>query len=142
VRVRGTQAAWWLAATLLAGNSAFVVDSPPLAPAVDALLRAGVPGDVLWMESGDLGRLLSLAAAPEVAFAAIDGGPALARALWRELGPTAEGQRSLKALLSPLDGPQPLEPGFVRRFAWPKLVAVNTLRHGADLALEAGSEDG
>ena len=142
VRVRGTQAAWWLAATLLAGNSAFVVDSPPLAPVVDALLRAGVPGDVLWMQSGDLERLLALAATPQVAFAAIDGGPALARALWRELGPTAQGQRSLKALLSPLDGPQPLDPGFVRRFAWPKVVAVNTLRHGADLALEAGSEDG
>ena len=27
--------------------------------------------------------------------------------------------------------------GFLRRFAWPKVVAVRTLRHGADLALEA-----
>ena len=141
VRARGTQAAWWLAATLLAGNSALVVDSPRLATAVDALLRTGVPGEVLRMESGDLGRLLAAAAAPEVALAAIDGGPAVARALWRELGPTVEGQRSLKALLSPLDGPQPLEPGFLRRFAWPKVVAVNTLRHGADLALEAGDGD-
>ena len=141
VRARGTQAAWWLAATLLAGNSALVVDSPRLATAVDVLLRAGVPGEVLRMESGDLGRLLAAAAAPEVALAAIDGGPAVVRALWRELGPTVEGQRSLKALLSPLDGPQPLEPGFLRRFAWPKVVAVNTLRHGADLALEAGDGD-
>jgi hypothetical protein len=40
-------------------------------------------------------------------------------------------------MLSPLDGAQPGEPGFLRRFAWPKVVAVRTLRHGADLALEA-----
>ena len=69
--------------------------------------------------------------------AAVDGRPALAGALWRALGPTVEGQRSLKGLLSPLDGAQPGEPGFLRRFAWPKMVAVRTLRHGADLALEA-----
>ncbi|MFN8637879.1 MAG: hypothetical protein U0360_00085 [Dehalococcoidia bacterium] len=27
--------------------------------------------------------------------------------------------------------------GFLRRFAWPRVVAVRTLRHGADLAIEA-----
>ena len=141
VRARGENAAWWLAATLLAGNAAAVIDSPTLAPVAAALLRAGVPAEVLRPEDGDAGRLLALAAEPEVAFAAVDGGPALARALWRRLGPTAEGQRSLKALLSPLDGPQPGEPGFLRRFTWPKVVAVRTLRHGADLALEAAGRD-
>ena len=139
VRARGEQAAWWLAATLLAGNAAAVFDSPALAPAAAALLRAGVPAEVLRLEEGGLRQMLALASAPEVAFAAVDGGPALCRALCRALGPTAEGQRSLKALLSPLDGPQPGEPGFLRRFAWPKTVAVRTLRHGADLALEAGN---
>ena len=140
VRARGDRAAWWLAATLLAGNAAVVVDSPPLAPAVRALSRGGVPAEVLREEEGGVERLLALAATPAVDFAAMDGGPALARALWRRLGPTAEGQRSLKALLSALDGPQPGEPGFLRRFAWPTLVAVRTLRHGADLALEAADE--
>ena len=142
VRARGQQAAWWLAATLLAGNAAAVIDSPPLTPVVTALLRAGVPAEMLQAEDGGVERLLALAAAPEVAFAAIDGGPALARTLWRALGPTVEGGRSLKALLSPLDGPQPGEPGFLRRFAWPKVVAVRTLRHGADLALEAADGSG
>ncbi len=138
VRARGGDAAWWLAATLLAGNAAVIVDSPRLASVVAALLRAGVPPAVVRLEAGGVERLLAIAAEPEVAFAAIDGSARLARALWRELGPTAPGQRSLKALISPLDGPQPLEPGFMRRFAWPKLVAVRTLRHGADLALEVG----
>jgi hypothetical protein len=41
----------------------------------------------------------------------------------------------VKSLLSPLDGPQPGEPGFVRRFVWPVVLAVRTLRHGADLDL-------
>ena len=140
VRARGDRAAWWLAATLLAGNAAVVIDSPPLAPALRALYRAGVPADVLREEEGGVERLLALASTAGIAFAVADGGPALARALWRRLGPTAEGQRSLRALLSTLDGPQPGEPGFLRRFARPKVVAVNTLRHGADLALEAADE--
>jgi hypothetical protein len=47
----------------------------------------------------------------------------------------------LKALLSPLDGAQPGEAGFLRRFALPKVVAIRTLRHGADLALDGFEED-
>ncbi|MSQ42275.1 MAG: hypothetical protein EXR65_04485 [Dehalococcoidia bacterium] len=31
------------------------------------------------------------------------------------------------------------EAGFIRRFAWAKVVAVRTLRHGAELALEAAA---
>ena len=132
----GPDATWWLAATLLAGNSLALFDSRGLYPVTEALLRAGLPPEVVRPDPGGLGAMLAAARRPEVAFAATDAGPALARALHRELGPTAPGQRSLKALLSRLDGPQAGEPGFVRRFAWPKLVAVRTLRHGADLGLD------
>ena len=52
-----------------------------------------------------------------------------------------DGQRSLKALLSPLDGAQPGEAGFLRRFTWPKVTAIRTLRHGADLAIELSEEE-
>ncbi len=132
----GPDATWWLAATLLAGNGLALFDSRGLYPVTEALLRAGLPPEVVPPDPGGLGAMLAAARRPEVAFAATDGGPALARALHRELGPTAPGQRSLKALLSRLDGPQAGEPGFVRRFAWPKVVAVRTLRHGADLGLD------
>ena len=88
-----------------------------------------------WQEGGGLAALLELAAAPRVAFAAIDAGPSLTRALAERLGPTAPGQHSLKALVSPRDGSQPGEDGFLRRFAWPKLVAIRTLRHGTELDL-------
>ena len=132
----GPDAAWWLAAPLLAGNSLGLYDSRGLYPVTEALLRAGLPPGVVRPDPGGLAAMLDAARRPEVAFAATDGGPGLARALHRALGPTAEGQRSLKALLSLLDGPQAGEPGFVRRFAWPKVVAVRTLRHGADLGLD------
>jgi hypothetical protein len=72
-----------------------------------------------------------------VTFVATDAGPVLTRDLQGALGATPAGARSLKVLLSPLDGPQPGDEGFARRFAWEKVVAVRTLRHGADLALEA-----
>jgi RHH-type proline utilization regulon transcriptional repressor/proline dehydrogenase/delta 1-pyrroline-5-carboxylate dehydrogenase len=133
-RLGGEHAAHWLAAALLAGNAVVLFDSPDLAVTLDALRAAGVPSGVL-ADGGDLAALLVAAGSPRVAFATTDGGPALARALYRRLGPTVDGQLDLQALLSSLDGPQPLEPGFVQRFAWPRVVAVRTLRHGADLAL-------
>ena len=132
----GREAAWWLAAALLAGNSLALFDSRALYPVTAALLRAGLPTDVVRPDPGGLGAMLAAARRPEVAFAATDAGAELAQALHRELGPTDEGQRSLKALLSRLDGPQAGEPGFVQRFAWPRVVAVRTLRHGADLGLD------
>jgi acyl-CoA reductase-like NAD-dependent aldehyde dehydrogenase len=132
----GEHAEWWLAAPLLAGNSLMLFDSSPLEELVGALHEAGVPADVLGVSAGGREAMLELARRPEVAFAASDGGPALACALHRVVGPTDPRQRSLKALISRLDGPQATEPGFVRRFAWPKLVAVHTLRHGADLGLD------
>ncbi|MCY4455990.1 MAG: proline dehydrogenase family protein [Chloroflexi bacterium] len=132
----GREAAWWLAAPLLAGNSLALFDSRGLYPVTAALLRAGLPPEVMRPDPGGLGAMLAAARRPEVAFAATDGGAVLEQALHRELGPTADGQRSPKALLSRLDGPQAGEPGFVQRFAWPKVVAVRTLRHGADLGLD------
>ena len=132
----GREAAWWLAAALLARNSLALFDARALYPVTAALLRAGLPPDAVRPDPGGLGAMLAAARRPEVAFAATDGGAALSHALHRELGPTAEGQRSLKALLSRLDGPQAGEPGFVQRFAWPRVVAVRTLRHGADLGLD------
>ncbi len=129
----GPDAVWWLAAPLLAGNSLVIFAAPTLAPARQALVRAGAPEESLRVAER-LDAMLLAARRPGVSFAASDGGAALARALHGELGPTAPGQRSLKALISRLDGPQAGEPGFARRFAWPKVVAVRTLRHGADLA--------
>ena len=77
-----------------------------------------------------------LAAGP-VHFAAIDLPLEDTRALYQVLGRTEEqvGQQWLKALISIADGPIPGEPGFLRLFAHPKTVAVQTLRHGADLEL-------
>ncbi len=133
LRARGEAATWWLAVPLLAGNALVVLDSPELDPVLQALWEAGVPPNALRSLPGGVPELLAVARSPAVAFAALDGGPL--RAVLRSLGPTTEDQRWLKALISPLDGPQPGEPGFLHRFAWSKVIAVRTLRHGADLAL-------
>jgi hypothetical protein len=135
MRLRGPHAAGWLATALLAGNPVALFDSPALEAVVETLRVAGVPAEVL-ATAGGLDAMVATAGRPEVAFAATDGGLALAVVLHRRLGPTVEGQRGLKALISALDGPQPGEDGFARRFAWPKVVAIRTLRHGADLAIE------
>ena len=143
VHASGPLAPWWLCATLLAGNAAIVVDSPALVPVVAALHAAGVSREALHHDTAqrDPSRLLALASHAQLDFVAASCGPSLARALYRALGPTVEGQRGLKALISTVDGPQPGEPGFVQRFAWPKLVAVRTLRHGADLAFDVGGDE-
>ncbi|MEX2446812.1 MAG: hypothetical protein WD734_05665, partial [Dehalococcoidia bacterium] len=107
-----------------------------LSGVVEALHDAGVPHEVLRIIDGGRSTLRDAARLPEVAFLATAAGPALARDAYGWLGPTPSSSRSLKALLSPLEGLQPDEPGFLRRFAWQKVVAVRTLRHGADLALE------
>lgn len=132
VRARGRDAAWWLAAPLLAGNGVAVFDSPGVLDLVDALHAAGVPRRVLAAVAGGLDGMVALARSPEVAFVASDCGPF--GALGGAIADIVEAQRGVKALLSALDGPQPGEPGFLQRFAWPKVVATRTLRHGADLA--------
>ncbi len=133
VRAVGADAACWLIAPLLAGNSVLLVASPSLASVAEALHAAGVPRNVLRVDSGDTRRLIGLAASASLAFVACDAGPF--RALTAALGPIAVGQTGLKTLISPLDGPHPREAGFIRRFAWPKVIATRTLRHGADLSL-------
>jgi hypothetical protein len=142
MRVTGDVAAYWLAAALLGGNAVALFDSDGLADTVAVLRAAGVPAAALHVVDGGVAAMFAAAEAPVVAFAAVDCGPALARALYARLGPTAEGQQSLKALLSPLDGPQPGERGFLQRFAWPRVTAVRTLRHGADLAIETPGDSG
>ena len=146
VRAPGSNAAWWLAAPLLAGNAVAVIDAAPVATLIAALRVGGVPAHVLLALDGGIPAMLAAAGSDmtrsevtgphEVAFATSDGGPALARALHERLGPTYEGQRGLKAQIGTLEGPQPGERGFVQRFAWPRVVAIRTLRHGADLAIE------
>ncbi len=144
VRATGPQAAWWLAAPLLAGNAVALFDAGSAAAVIEALYEGGVPPSALARVDGGVAAMLA-AAGPQaagsmaVAFAASDGGPALARAIYERLGPTDGGQRALKTLIGTLDGPQPGEPGFVRRFALPRVVAIRTLRHGADLAIETGA---
>ncbi len=130
VRAGGAEAAWWLAAPLLAGNAVIVVDSPDLKPVVRALHAAGVPASALRVEDGGL-DLVTLAASTAVGFVATDRGPFAPLAA--ALGPAGEAHCGLRALISPLDGPRPGAAGFLRRFAWPKVVAVRTLRHGATL---------
>jgi len=142
VHARGPAAIAWLAAPLLAGDAVVVVGSPSLVPAVEALIAAGVPGAALAVVEGGEEVLPRLAGSPAVAFVATDATGPLLHATRARLGPTAEGQRWLKALLSPLDGPQPGEPGFLRRFAWAKTIAIRTLRHGAELAIEPAADEG
>ena len=136
VRARGPQAPAWLAAALLAGNACLVADSPASLPVIHALHESGVPDTALRYLDAGVETMLARAQDPRVAIAITDvSGPAT-DALHAALGPTREHQRFLKALLGPLDGAQPGEPGFLRRFAWPMVIAVRTLRHGADLSLD------
>ncbi len=60
-----------------------------------------------------------------------------ARQVYERLAETREtlGQNWIKALINMNDGPRPGEVGFLRLFALPKTVVINTLRHGADLEL-------
>jgi len=128
----GVRAAWWLVAPLLAGNGVMVSGSPSLLPILEALWTAGVPDAVLCVAPGDAG---ALASSPVIAFVACDDG--FSPSLGAAIATGSEARQGLKTELSPLDGPQPTEPGFIRRFAWPRVIATRTLRHGADLTLAA-----
>jgi hypothetical protein len=82
-------------------------------------------------------RLPSIAELPNVTFAAVDAGLALTQYIYMLLADaSATGEAPLlKALITSNDGPGIGEPGFLRRFALPKTVAIRTLHLGADLEL-------
>ncbi|MEE8518939.1 MAG: hypothetical protein V3S98_07425, partial [Dehalococcoidia bacterium] len=104
-------------------------------PLVQALRGAGVPQASLALASSMVGPV-ALAAGP-VHFAAVDLSLEDTRAVNVALSTTdeASGQRWIKALIAMGDGVRPGEPGFLRQFARPKTVAIQTLRHGAELGL-------
>ena len=131
VHATGDDAARWLIAPLINGNAVLLVGSPSLATLVAALHEAGVPRVVLRAVDGDTHHFVRLAREAAVAFVGCDRGPF--RALAAATGVVHDEQLGLRALLSPLDGPQPHESGFVSRFAWPRVIASRTLRHGANL---------
>ncbi len=78
----------------------------------------------------------TLAAGP-ISFAGVSLTLEGTQAINRVFGVTKEdsGQNWLKALISLNEGPRPGEIGFLRQFAYPKAITVQTLRHGADLEL-------
>lgn len=134
--LEGERSAQWLAACLAAGNSVYVAGGPRLVPVLEALRAAGVPPAAMQVmaDEADPAALLALARSPRIDFAVADAREAAALALHEAMGPTPPGARGLKALLTSLDGPQPGEAGFARRFAHPRAIAICTLRHGADFA--------
>jgi hypothetical protein len=124
---------------LLAGNGLLIAAHPgPDRVArliVECLIRSSVPQEVVGVVPPGI-PLIALASSP-IHFAAVDLALGPTQALYRALGVTNEdtGQRWLKALISISDTVGPGEPGFLRLFAHPKAVAVQTLRHGANLEL-------
>jgi len=125
---------------VLAGNGVVVVVQaarrPAAAALVEALHECGIPWSALCLAPVGL----DIAAAvqhPELTFAAADLGIEAARDLYRMLGEASAAPEAstLKALITLTDGPNPTQPGFLRRFALPKTVAVQTLHLGADLEL-------
>jgi delta 1-pyrroline-5-carboxylate dehydrogenase len=128
-----------LTGALAAGNGVIVAvggKARGVAQALcEALWAAGVPRDVLATASPEESR--EGLVAQGLHFAAVDLSLESARSLARVLSRTDQstGQTWLKALISMADGPRPAEAGFLRRLSLPKVVAVQTLRHGADLEL-------
>ncbi|MBI2857009.1 MAG: aldehyde dehydrogenase family protein, partial [Chloroflexi bacterium] len=102
-----------------------------------ALHAGGVPAAVLALPPEAGTEVAEALAADVFHFAVTDLGAEATQRVYERLGETreADGQRWLKALISMQDGPLPGEPGFLRRFALPKTVAIRTLRHGAELEL-------
>jgi acyl-CoA reductase-like NAD-dependent aldehyde dehydrogenase len=125
---------------LLAGNGLAVLPHPDLRPPAEVLIAAlhheGVPATALLL-APDEPDLAAMIAVPSVTFVALDAGEAQTRAVYRLLGETSADPSAthLKALITLADGPGPVEPGFLRRFALPKTVAVQTLHLGAELEL-------
>jgi RHH-type proline utilization regulon transcriptional repressor/proline dehydrogenase/delta 1-pyrroline-5-carboxylate dehydrogenase len=129
-----------ICAALLAGNGVALVPDQAHRKAaallVQALHAAGVPRTALVLapENPDLAAAIAL---PQITFAAADLAAEAIRSLYALLadaGGTPDSPH-LKSLITLADGPGPEQPGFLRRFALPKTVAVRTLHLGADLEL-------
>jgi acyl-CoA reductase-like NAD-dependent aldehyde dehydrogenase len=129
---------------LLAGNGIAVVPDRRRRALTELLVAAlhqsGVPQTAVMLapEGMDLAPAI---ANPRMSFAAVDAGEAQTRAVYRLLGAAsvAEESNQLKALITMTDGPGPTQRGFLRRFALPKTVAIQTLHLGADLELLASA---
>jgi hypothetical protein len=125
---------------LLAGNGLIIAPDQERRGVVevllDALRRAGLPERAARLAPSDL-DVAAAVALPRVTFAAVDLCETATRELYRLLGDASAAPDApyLKALITLADGPAPDEPGFLRRFALPKTVAVRTLHLGADLEL-------
>jgi RHH-type proline utilization regulon transcriptional repressor/proline dehydrogenase/delta 1-pyrroline-5-carboxylate dehydrogenase len=124
---------------LVAGNGVVVVTTErhyDFARAlVETLHHVGVPKDVVRLAPQNTSA--AALASGAIHFAAVDVSLSEAQGIYSALGPTSEacGQTWLKALISVSEGPRPGEPGYLRLFAHPKAIAIQTLRHGADLAI-------
>jgi delta 1-pyrroline-5-carboxylate dehydrogenase len=127
-----------VAGALLAGNGVLAV-APAYHAAAECLARAlwdaGVPTAALVLSTD------GTVAVEQVSFALVDVCLDTARELLCRLAVQRPGQRELKALISLADGPRPGEPGFLRRLALPKTIAIRTLRHGADLTVPVLGEE-
>ena len=125
-----------LFAALLAGNGVVVAadgNQRPMAEVcIRALHEAGVPAASARLAPVNV-DLAELAQLPAITFAACDAGLERTRRLYAILGDTGGTSESphLKALITLADGPDIDEPGFLRRFALPKTVAIRTLHLGA-----------
>ena len=125
--------------SLLAGNAVLISPSDRLRPLAavlsNCLRQSGVPKSVIDVEpDGGAAPAIGLVGEP-FQFCVTDLGPETTRRVYEQLAKTqgGEGQHWIKALIIMDEGPRPGEPGFVRLFAIPETVVINTLRHGADL---------
>lgn len=129
-----------VAAPLLAGNGLVVAADSRHSRLTELLVRAlhagGVPEASLVLAPAGL-DLAATVALPAITFAAVDMNLQRAQQLLRALAGASASRESpyLKALISLADGPAPGQAGFLRRFAYPKTVAIRTLHLGAELDL-------
>ncbi|MBI4201847.1 MAG: proline dehydrogenase family protein [Chloroflexi bacterium] len=101
------------------------------------LLDSGVPLESVYVAPSG-GTAAAIVLADQLFhFAVTDLDMGATQDVYARLGVTREeeGQAWLKALISMDHDLRPGEPGFLRQFALPKTVAIQTLRHGTDLQL-------
>jgi RHH-type proline utilization regulon transcriptional repressor/proline dehydrogenase/delta 1-pyrroline-5-carboxylate dehydrogenase len=122
----------FVAAALLAGNGLAITGPVATQHLASALLAAGVPPGCL-VSAGDVDPA-QLAGQP-FHFATGELDIESLRGLRVGLAENRPQVRAFRPWIGADGGPLPGEPGFVRRFALPKTVAINTLRHAVDLGM-------